>query len=128
MTDRIDETLRLWRSTPFVYGQSDCMLSVGDYIAAFGGRDVTARFRGTYDDEAGALAHVGVCGGISGLVDMTGLARVDRPARGDVVCLNTGLVEVGAICTGSGIAARLERGVIELDMRLVKITQAWKVP
>jgi len=127
MTDRVDETLHLWRSTPFVYGQSDCMLSIGDYIAACGGRDVTGRFRGTYDDEPGALAHVGGCGGVSGLVDMTGLQRVDRPARGDVVCLDTGQVEVGAICTGIGIAARLERGVIEIDLRFVKIAQAWKV-
>jgi hypothetical protein len=128
VTDYVDQTLRLWRSTPFAYGDTDCMLSVGDYLASRGVLDVTGQFRGTYADEAGALAHVAARGGICGLVDMTGLPSTDRPARGDVVCLDTGEIEVGALCTGTGVAARLERGVIEVDLRLVKITKAWKVP
>jgi hypothetical protein len=128
MTDHIDALLKIWRSVPFVYGDTDCMLSIGDYLASRGAVDVTARFRGTYADEAGALAHVALCGGVSGLIDMTGVERTDRPARGDVVCFDTGHVEVGALCTGRGIAARLERGVIEVDIRLVKVVQSWKVP
>jgi len=128
MTDHVDATLKLWRSTPFQYGDSDCMLSIGDYLASRDVLDVTGRFRGTYDDEAGALAHVAACGGVCGLINLTGLAHTDGPARGDVVCLFTGEFEVGAICTGDMIAARLERGVIEVDMRLVTIVQSWKVP
>jgi hypothetical protein len=128
MTDHVDALLKLWRSTVFDWGDTDCMLSVGDYIASRGGQDVTGLFRGTYADEAGALAHVAAYGGVCGLVDLTGLPRIASPARGDVVCLFTGEIEVGAVCTGIGIAARLERGVVEVDMRLVKIVQSWKVP
>ncbi len=126
--DHIDRLLQLWRSTPFVYGESDCMLSVGDYLASRGVLDVTGQFRSTYNDEAAALAHVAAFGGVCGLIDLTGLQRTASPARGDVVCLWTGEIEVGAVCTGIGIAARLERGVVEVDMRLVKIVQSWKVP
>lgn len=130
MTDIIDSTLYLWRSTPFVWGEADCLLSVGDYIAARGGYDVTGLFRGTYGDEAGAMAYVGRYGGVEGLIDLAGVPRVpdDREAvRGDVVALDTGGVIVGALCTGPGIAARLERGVIEVDRRFVRIAGAWEV-
>jgi len=127
--DRVDETLRMWRMSALIYGQSDCMLSIGDYIAACGGKDVTGLFRGRYTDEPGALAQMASYGGATGLVDLTGLTRCD-PAdaqRGDVFVLDTGTVCVGAICTGAGVAARLARGVVELNRRLVILPNAWKI-
>lgn len=128
MTDRIDSTLREWRSTPFVWGDRDCLLSVGDYIARCGGKDVTGLFRGTYDDETGAMAHVERYGGVCGLIDLTGIPRTASPVRGDAVALDTGAgVIVGALCTGDGIAARLERGVIEINRRFVSLAGAWEV-
>jgi len=130
MTDDVDRTLQIWRSTPFEWGARDCMLSIGDYIARRGGKDVSQAFRGSYTTEAGALAHVAASGGCTGLVDMTGIPRTDDPKRGDVVVFFTGEIEVGALCTGEGIAMRLERGVIEVPLRLVRrsIVQAWSVP
>lgn len=126
--DHVDATLKLWRSTPFEWGERDCMLSIGDYIASRGGLDVTGLFRGTYDTQAGAMAHVEAYGGLAGLIDLTGLPRTDDPQRGDVVILDTGYKQVGALCTGDGIAARLERGVIEVSVDFVDIVEAWKVP
>lgn len=130
MIDIVDHTLRLWRSTPFIWGDSDCMLSIGDYVALRGAVDVTARFRGTYADEAGALAHMDACGGMAGFAAQAGLTPVAAPCRGDVVALAPGGDErhVGALCTGDGIAARLERGVIEVNARLVRILGAWACP
>lgn len=137
MIDIVDDTLRLWRSSPFVWGgvlphragHGDCMLSIGEYIAARGGRDVTGMFRGQYGDEAGALAQMALHGGATGLVDMTGLNRTADPARGDVVVIDTGTETlIGALCTGSAIAARLERGVIEVHRRFVTVVQAWEIP
>lgn len=128
MTDHVDDALKLWRSTPFEWGQRDCMLSIGDYIASRGGQDVATGFRGTYDTEAGALAHVASCGGCVGLVDMTGLPHTDAPKRGDALVIFTGETEVGALCTGDGAAMRLERGTIELPLRFLKIVQGWSVP
>lgn len=130
MIDIVDRTLKLWRSSLFVWGDSDCMLSIGDYVASRGAVDVTGRFRGTYTDEAGALAHMARCGGMTGFAAMAGLIPTDTPRRGDVVALAPGSDEqhVGALCTGDGIAARLERGVIEVNIRFVRILGAWSCP
>jgi hypothetical protein len=105
------------------------MLSIGDYLASRTGQDEAMAFRGTYDDEEGALAAVARSGGLAALVERYRLPHTFEPKRGDVVILDTGAgVQVGALCTGPYIAARLERGVIEIAMRLIKITHAWKVP
>lgn len=120
----IDETLSLWRRGGHVWGQSDCLLSIGDYLAACGYEDVAGRFRGTYDSEAGADAILAAHGGCVGLIDLTGVPRATgEPERGDVVLV----AGVGALCTGLGYALRLERGVIELNRRFVTVDEAWKV-
>ena len=130
--DIVDETLRRGRTTPFVWGQNDCMLSVGNYIARRGGLDVTDEFRGTYQTSLGAMRHVRRAGGIPALIDRTGIARVSgSPVRGDVVALHVADCEggmIGAICTGSGIAARMVSGVAEVQTRLVRLEGVWRCP
>jgi hypothetical protein len=128
MTDRVDDTLALWRASGHVWGKSDCLLSIGDYIAAHGGKDISARFRGLYDTEEGAFAMKDAYGGAAGLVDLTGLAHTDDMQRGDVCVVDTGVIHVGALCTGRGVAMRLAHGVVEIEHRFVRIVQAWKVP
>jgi hypothetical protein len=130
--DIVDQTLRMWRQNPFVWGDQDCMLSIGDYIARRGGLDVTGRFRGTYDSVTGAARHMRECGGVRGLIRLTTILEVaEPPERGDVValcapdCLGG---QIGAICTGQGIAARLERGVGEIEVRLAQLAGVWRCP
>lgn len=123
MTDLVDQTLRLWRRGGHVWGQSDCMLSIGDYIAAAGHRDVSSRFRGTYDDEAGALAHIAANGGCDGLIDLTGIPRTVEPQRGDVAVL----MGIGSLFTGDTYALRLERGVVEVNARFARPLAHWRV-
>ncbi len=131
MTDLVDTTLRLWRQSPFVYGASDCLLSLGDYLVQMGAPDAGAMFRGTYDDEAGAMAHVDAYGGPDKLLDLFGFPRCDPATaeRGDVVVLDPcdGGASLGALIVGDCVAARLERGVIEVRRRFVTLTHAWKV-
>ena len=128
MNDIVDDTLRHWRRSTFEWGQRDCMLSIGDYIAARTGTDISKYYRGRYDTEAGALAEVEAAGGVAGLVDLTGLRRCLNPGRGDVLAVDTGDATVGALCTGDGAAMRLERGVIVVRLRFVRIVQAWRMP
>ena len=123
MTDLVDQTLATWRRGGHVWGQTDCLLSIGDYLAAAGHKDVPAQFRGTYDSEAGAQAVIDANGGCDGLIDMTGASRTDDPQRGDVALVQG----VGALCTGDGFAMRLERGVVEVSRRFVCVEAAWKV-
>lgn len=129
----IDDTIKFWRRTAFEWGQSDCLLSIGDYLALCGYQDVTGLFRGTYDDEATALGLVASHGGSEGLIDMTGVPRchIDQLTRGDVVLFDTGTGEPGALIAalynGDTVVGRIERGTVEIAARFVKIVQAWKV-
>lgn len=124
-------TLRDWRRSRFVWGVSDCMLSASDYAGQLTGADPGAAYRGTYDDEAGALAHVEAAGGgaaiLGGAMTGAGLMPITEPRRGDVVCAQVGTAQIGGICLGDFCAFRMERGVIELRTRLLTIVGAWRV-
>lgn len=125
--DIVDQTLRNWRSGAFVYGESDCMLSIGHYLASIGARDITALFIGRYDDEAGAIAMMNRHGGAGGLIALTGATLVKGwPQRGDVIELEVGERSVGALCTGDMVAIRLDRGVVEVALRFVSWRGIWR--
>jgi len=137
MTDHVDATLKLWRTTPFTWGGvvphiegwGDCLLSVGEHMARYGSPDLTGEYRGRYSDEAGAMALVRAAGGVSALIDRMGWRPTTIPLRGDVVVIAVAEgVEVGGICTGAGIACRLERGAVELGFRFVHIVKVWSCP
>jgi len=124
----LEETIKLWRSGQIVYGQSDCMLSVGDYITACGGIDVASAFRGTYSTQAEALTLLRGAGGPAALIDRTGKPRVAPDWRGDgaVVVFDIGAEDLlpGVLASGF-VCSRLERGLIEVDPRFVVIKHAW---
>lgn len=128
--DLVDITLREWRCTPFEWGMADCMLSMGRYIAAAGGIDLTAEFIGSYDDQDGAMEALRSAGGCEALFDLTGWQRVSgEPQRGDAVVMTSSDPEmpgIGALCTGDMIASRLDRGVIEVAARFVHIGGVWR--
>lgn len=128
--DVVDETLREWRTGAFVYGQSDCMLSIGRYLARTGHEDVTGQFLGRYDTAVGALAMMRAYGGIPGLMAIAGAVPKDGPpVRGDVVEVlyrdDDADVAIGGLCTGDSVALRLERGSIELNLRFVRHAGVW---
>jgi hypothetical protein len=126
--DLVDQTLQEWRAGEFVYGQTDCMLSIGRYLAAAGARDSVPFFVGQYDDHRGALAMMASHGGVAGLIAATGAILVEgEPQRGDVIELAHGDDTVGALCTGGMVAVRLDRGVVEVALRLVKWRGVWRV-
>lgn len=127
MTDLVDETLRQWRSEPAIYGQSDCMLSIGIYLARTGHRDVTGRFAGKYKTAKGARGMMARNGGVAGLMSLAGaVIKTTPPARGDVVEVMWANDEhIGGLCTGDAVALRLEKGVVELSLRFVSIGGVW---
>lgn len=134
MTDAVELTLKEWRSTLFEWGVSDCLMSVANYMRAWAGVDPGADFRGVYNDEAGAQAILDGYGGAVALLDRSCLPhaplRADgqpEPVRGDAVIFDAGGTPIGGICTGKGIACRRERGVAEVERRLITVIQAWKV-
>jgi|TARA_R100000093_G_scaffold56468_2_gene29274 hypothetical protein len=126
--DIVDHTLREWRRSPFVYGQSDCMLSIGKYLAAAGAKDVTDMFAGKYSTHEGALEQMASHGGCGGLIAMTGAVPVnDEPMRGDVLEVAHGEDTIGGLCTGGMVAVRLDRGVVEVALKFVEWRGVWRV-
>lgn len=127
MTDRVDELLKGWRKSAFAWGETDCFLSVGSYLATQGGADLTPEFRGQYATAEAAAERVAAAGGGMAIIDASGLSRTAQPARGDIVLLDIGY-GVAGVHTGDSVAVRLERGVLEINKRFVKILAAWSVP
>lgn len=128
--DVVDETLREWRTGAFVYGQSDCMLSIGRYLARTGHEDGTGQFLGRYDTAEGAIAMMRAHGGIPGLMAIAGaVPKAGPPARGDVLEVlyhdDDADVGIGGLCTGNAVALRLERGTVELNLRFVRYAGVW---
>jgi hypothetical protein len=128
MTDAVDETISMWRSTTFEYGNRDCMLSLADYALAQTGLDGGTDLRGTYTDEPGAYRVLEALGGPQAIIDRLGLEETSEPERGDILLFDCGGYPIGALCTGKGVAARRERGIVEVDLRFVRIVKAWKIP
>jgi len=132
MSDIVDETLREWRRSAFVWGQSDCWLSIGKYLARTGHPDVTGQFIGRYDTQEGALAIMAEHGGAAGLMALAGAVESDEPpARGDVVEVlyqqgDGQTCSIGGICTGDSVAVRLTRGMVEVRLRLVSYLRVWR--
>lgn len=123
----LDELLKEWRRTGFEWGNRDCLLSVGDYIAANGGKDIASLFRGRYSTEGEAIRLMNEAGGPDALIDQTGISRTDAPQAGDVVLANIAR-GIAGVHTGNGVAFRLERGMAEINLRFVKIVAAWRIP
>lgn len=128
--DIVDETLREWRSGVFAYGLSDCMLSIGRYLARTGHADATGRFAGRYDTAEGALAMMMDHGGVPGLMALAGARiRSGAPQRGDVLEVlyqdEATICTIGGLCTGDAVAVRLERGMVELSLRFIRYRGVW---
>lgn len=129
MTDLVDITLSEWRQTRFAYGQTDCLLSVGAYLAALGHPPAHREFIGRCTTQEQAHALMRAHGGPQALLSRFGLPHISPSAaqRGDVVLLDTGCGDmIAGLCTGGGVAARTGRGVVELQRRFFKIPYAWR--
>lgn len=121
-------------ATPFIWGQSDCMLDVADYLQLLTGYDCATRYRGKY---ATALE----CQRLSGFLDdpikpfalCVGefpLQETPNPARGDVgvVVINDmrKTRSVGGIFLGKNWAVKAENGLA--IGQISKLLKAWKAP
>tara|TARA_R110000868_G_scaffold305573_8_gene566639 strand:- start:2992 stop:3402 length:411 start_codon:yes stop_codon:yes gene_type:complete len=128
--DIVQETLTEWRRGKFVYGQSDCMLSIGRYLAKTGHKDVTGQFVGTYDDHDGAKAQIAANGGIPGLMALAGARPKDGPPEhGDVVEIlykdEDEEGSIGGLCVNGFVAVRREDYVTEVRLSLLNIAGIW---
>lgn len=125
--DIVSDTLKKWRKSEFGYdNQNDCLLSLATYLVDCGYPDFGLKFRNTFKDEKGAYDHIEKYGGEEFIINETGLRETKTPIRGDIVLARIER-NVAGLHLGDKIAFRTQRGVIEVNKRLLKIVKAWKV-
>lgn len=114
--DDVEQTLRRWAREPFVWGETDCALSVFRHIAeAWDDPRLLADWVLRYRDERAALRAVAARGGQIRLMGQE-MARIGaRPVaealRGDVGLIRDGKGRIVAgLCTGERWAARTATG------------------
>lgn len=120
--DTLSRFIRAEACRPFGWGGADCILFGADWLMIRLGLDPAARFRGAYQDEAGAARIIAGAGGFEALM-RTALASIGvappvagtHGVRGDVGLIRVlgpnGPTDVCGVCTGRRWAARARRGV-----------------
>lgn len=141
--------LHRWAALPHAWGQCDCMLVLGDWVARVRGVDPFAALRGTYDspltcERATGFLSDPVPVAARHLQGGAGLARVDLfdPADPDAPALLSRLAPgdiavirrrddprwpMGALWTGRCWACKGPNGTTTLHPALVQPLAAWRV-
>ena len=118
-----------WRRSKFVWGQTDCIMATANYIRDVTGQDPALPWRGTYDDEAGAVAICSPYGGVLGLfrhgAALARLQALDAPVSGSAVVCDVGGKEVAGVYLGQRAAFMSLRGCVEMR---AKVLGAWSLP
>lgn len=125
--DIVDKTLKKWRQSQLIWGATDCLLSINDYLVERGYPDYGVPFRGMYQDEDGAKQMIAEAGGELEIMRRPKLKPTLTPERGDIMLVELPRYKIAALCTGNTVAMRLNRGVCECDIRFIKFIEAWKV-
>jgi hypothetical protein len=102
------QELHRWAGLPFVWGETDCMLVLADWILRVRGVDPAAHVRGMYHDagtcqrETGFLRDPVVA--VDGcLATIGGLPKVSDPAEGDIAVLTLSVGPGGRVTTCGGL-------------------------
>lgn len=125
--------LHRWMAEPFVWGKSDCMLVLADYLIALGFPDAAAKWRGQYDSALSCQRVSGFLQNPAGVMGEAatsiGLPETDSPERGDVGVVRIrdqdGIKLMGAVCLGKNWALKGEYTVV--ICKPLEILAAWKV-
>jgi len=127
--DALIKAMETWRKADFVWGKSDCMLLVADYLNDIYGVDCATRYRGKYSTRSQCYlisgAHIDPVKPFKLCVDELGLIETKTPVRGDVGVIDTGIIMSGAICLGETWAAKAPSGVT--FGKPARILKAWCV-
>ncbi len=124
----ISAEIKKLQKTPFVWGEKDCCLAVGDIMQTYTGTDYAAEFRGKYKTALGsarALKRYGK-GSIRDTMDAKlPSIPVEEACRGDVGLVKTDAGESLAIIFSQQAWAMAEHGMEALPM--TDLVCAWRV-
>lgn len=122
-----------WMAEPFIWGESDCMIVLADYLIALGYGDAASKWRGHYDSAASCQRVSGFIkdpvGVMTYAAESVGLKATSAPKRGDVgvvkISDQTGLKIMGAVCLGKNWAFKGHHSVV--IGKPIEVLAAWEV-
>ena len=127
--------ISMWIPRDFIWGETDCLMVLADWVKFVRGVDPAERYRGTYDSPLTAEK-------VSGFMmhplrvttecfeEVAGLEPTENPVAGDVAVLSLPVNDkfrcCGAICLGEhGWAVKAPRGATTIKSAV--FTKAWSV-
>ncbi len=123
---------------PFVWGESDCMMEVADWVRRRTGFDAGGLWRGRYADQDGCRALIRAAGGFVPAMRATasaaGLVETDGPQRGDIGVVLAEIVHLGRrrvrVPIGGVFLGRLWRIKVDVGHAALELPRvcAWRVP
>lgn len=120
--------------TPYVLGQNDCILEVGDWLKHCCGTKISDKWRGQYTSQDGFEAIAAQYGGLEQLLRKAftdfGLEETSEPQAGDIGLLRTDEYGImGGILLVSGRwRVRTPDRILTSRPPLVNIIVTWKLP
>ena len=125
--------LHRWMAEPFVWGETDCLMSLANYLVAAGYDDPGADLRGLYSDAVSCHKLTGFLRDPLAVVkprfEAVGLVPTDTPKRGDVGLLRIvsegKQVVAGGVCTGDNWAVKGEHRLT--IGKPLEIIAAWSI-
>lgn len=132
------QELHRWRSLPFIWGETDCMLVLADWIGRVRGADPAAHIRGTYDSRGSCQRETGFLRDPVGAVDrcldtIGGLARVKEPQCGDIAVIvirdaDGRVSPCGAVWLGTSWGCKAPTGATTLKpIAVLQVLAIWSV-
>lgn len=119
----VDDTRAKWQRTRFVWGETDCIMSMCNHVMDVTGRDPAAPWRGAYSDEAGARAIYEAHGGPLGLVRhgmaLAGFVEGEAVDGSPVVAGFQGHEIAGIMCRGRVCFMMEGRGMLETRAQIL---------
>lgn len=131
--DDLYRELHRWKALPFVWGQSDCVLVLADYLVRLGHPDTAAHLRGMYDSAASCHRLTGwlrdPVNVAESCTSRIPLVRTTNPVKGDIGIVRVRLGRdqkiVGAVFLGKNWAIHGEDGLIIGAIN--EVLAAWRV-
>lgn len=125
----IAKTLDQWRRAAFVWGETDCIMATCNHVRDITGIDPARPWRGSYNDEAGALAIYAPYGGVLALfrhgMGEAGFKMTKHLQAGFPVVCDVGGHEVAGVYLGSRVAFMAAgRGCVEMR---AKVLAGWEI-
>ncbi len=130
MAEGLTEFVRAAMRREFIWGERDCIFFCTDRVLAATGVDVARRWRGSYDDEAGAREIIDKFGSLAALCDDVYAGTLERCAPEDALVgvITSGEGDIGAIRSGISWVVLTERGIGRVRLDLADCIAAWGPP